>query len=100
MKIIRDGREYELTRQEMWDAFEEQQHKYDIDDVESVIHDTYDADDFFETFGITQEQAEANIDRIAYRKRKYQDEYDNHWDEAAKEAIEYYADEIKEQEAV
>ena len=95
MTIIRDGVEYTLTTLEMAQAYSEWQRVCDIADVKSVIFDSYDAEDFFETFGVTQEQAGQYAEQIAHRKREYQDEGGD-WIECARAAIEYYIDDIKE----
>ena len=36
MKIIRNGQEIELTREEMYDAYCEKQREYDMEDLENV----------------------------------------------------------------
>ena len=42
--------EIELTAQEMRDAYEEQQHKYDCDDVRTLFN-SFDDDDLIEDYG-------------------------------------------------
>lgn len=36
MKIIRNGKEFELTREEMYDAYCEKRREYDMEDLENV----------------------------------------------------------------
>jgi len=36
MKIIRDGKEFELTEQELFDAYREMEYRYDMEDLENV----------------------------------------------------------------
>lgn len=94
-----DGKTYtfELTEQEQRSCFEEQQRKYDENDVEYFIKDYFDdAKEFSEVFEMTPEQALSWKEKIASRKRKYQDEYGDIWSEAVRAAIEYYADDIRD----
>ena len=35
MKIIRNGQEFELTREELYDAYREMEHEYDMEDLET-----------------------------------------------------------------
>ena len=37
MKIIRNGQEIELTREEVYDAYCEKQREYDMEDLENVL---------------------------------------------------------------
>ena len=87
---------FKLSRTELWEAFIEEQHICDIEDVHSEIFDTHGAEDFKDYFGITQEQAEKHIEEIAGMKRKYQDGGED-WIWAARDAIMYYADDIRDE---
>ena len=105
MKIIRDGKEYELTHDELYMAYLEQEHEFDVNDVDSFIYDyEYNMDGdgekiFYNKYGITVERAKANIDRIAYEKRRNIDKYDMEWRDAVTEATRTIAEEINEEEA-
>lgn len=108
MKISRvinwEAVEIELTHDEIFMAYCEQEHKFDVDDVDTEL-DKYEGDGadgasaFLEEYGITVEQARRNIHRIAYEKRRNMDKYDMDWWYALMDAIRTIANEIKKQEA-
>lgn len=62
--------EYELTDDELYQAFLEQEHIFDKMDVECYISG-WDDEDVVDSFGITREQFENFTDAIAYRMRSY-----------------------------
>ena len=70
MKITRNGVDYELTEQEMIEAFYEQQNKFDMAYISGNLIDLYNDGDYDEI----QKQLLADQDlcsRVAYRYRKY-----------------------------
>ena len=94
MKIVRDGIWHTLTPQELYDAYEEQEHIYDCEDIrfqlDEMIGDI--------ECGETEEDEETKVIRAiasseemisdcAYRKRRMMDKYDVSWDYAVSEAI-------------
>lgn len=94
MKIIRDGKEIELTPNELFQAYEEQEHAFDKGDVESEL-DCFDDDYLIENYGMTREQIDVFIDEMAYRMRRYMDKYDMSFEYARDEAIRDVAKEYK-----
>lgn len=71
--------EFELTRAERWDVYEEAQHEFDKSDIDAVFDR--------EEYGVSESEADDLIDEMAWRMRKYIDKYDCHWDYARDEAI-------------
>ena len=95
MKIVRviNGveTEIELTDRELWEAYEEEQHKCDIADIDNYFED-YNDEDFaylMETYKVTREKIEELKEAMAYRYRKYRDNYDESWINDRDEAIRY-----------
>lgn len=87
MKIIRNGQEIELTNEELWRAYIEQEQKNFIEDVEQCMLD----------FALDTTNASIDKKAIANNARTYL--YDNdgyfeiYWD-VIKHAIEDYIEEI------
>lgn len=90
MKIKRtvNGKEmiFELTDNELFNAFEEQEHIWDVNAVEGYVS-LFDNDDYIETWGITKEQYEELVDEMAYRMRRYVLKYEMSEEYAQDEAI-------------
>ena len=83
MKIIRNGQEIELTKEELNEAYEEQQHILDIQNIQSNIEHYLDEDEY--------EQLRDNqefIEDAAYELRENLDRYGMEFDYAIKDAIE------------
>ena len=80
--------EIELTDRELWEAFEEEQHKCDIADIDTVFDEVED-DELMETYGKTLAELEELKEAMAYRYRKYRNEYDESWINDRDEAIRY-----------
>lgn len=95
VKIIRDGKEIELTSDELYQAYEEKQHLYDMMDIEFEL-DVYDDDELVEQYGMTREQLNKLVSEMAYRMRKYIDKYDMDFEDARVDAIKDIADEYGE----
>lgn len=70
--------EIELTDSELWEAFEEEQHKCDISDIDNAFEDLTDGD-LILTYGKTRSELEELEEDMAYRYRKYRDNYDESW---------------------
>ena len=83
MKIRRsingENMEIELTQAEMWSAYEEQQHKFDISDIDAVFD--------YEEYGFSEAEADGIIEEMACRMRRYIDKYDCDLAYARDEAI-------------
>lgn len=80
--------EIELTDRELWEAFEEEQHKCDIADIDTAFDEVED-DELIETYGKTLAEFEELKEAMAYRYRKYRNEYDESWIGDRDEAIRY-----------
>lgn len=90
MKIIRDGKEIELTQKEMQDAFYEVQDNYDREDIEEYFDQLSD-EDIMDAWGITREELNKQIPAIAHRYRKYRNDEDD-WMMCRDYAISYILD--------
>ncbi len=86
MKIIRDGKEIELTPNELYQAYEEQEHILDMEEVRFTL-DCYDDDYLAEEYGMTREQLDELVSEMAYRMRKYMDKYEMSMEYAKNDAI-------------
>ena len=80
--------EFELTDRELWEAYEEEQHKCDLSDIDGAFEDLSDAD-LMEMYGVTREKIEELREAMAYRYRRYRDNYDESWIYDRDEAIRY-----------
>ena len=78
--------EIELTDRELWRAFEEEQHKCDLSDIDSAFEDLTD-DELIEDYGKARGELEELMEAMAYRYRKYRDNYDESWIGDRDEAI-------------
>lgn len=90
MKINREinGKiyEFELTEQELYDAFAEQEFQFDLENVRNYFED-YTAEDFRDEYGITIEEAEEKFEDIAYQLRRNIDKYDMSFEYALPAAV-------------
>lgn len=93
MKITRNGEDYELTREELWKAFCEQQHLNDISDIDLNL-DSYLSEDDVEKV----EDNKEFFDEAAYALRSNLDELNMSFDSAISKAIEYAYDAFKAKE--
>ena len=67
MKIIRNGQEFELTTLEMYDAYREMEHKYDMEDLENVCE--------VSEYDLTDREKEVVVER--YRDRYESEDWFN-----------------------
>ena len=79
--------EFELTDYEMRQAYYEQEHICDVEDIKSYFEDFTD-EDFECNYGMTRQEVESKYDAIAYRMRKYLGD-DDSWTYSRDAAIEY-----------
>ena len=90
MKIMRiiNGveMEFELTYCELLEAYKEEQHKCDLSDIDNAFEDLTD-DELIEDYGKTLAELEELKEAMAYRYRKYRDNYDESWINDRDEAI-------------
>lgn len=82
MKIIRNGNEYELTSDELYRAYLEQEHLYDRENIELNMQARLDAP-IYEAL----QDNDAFIEDAAYQLRRNQDEYDMDYESALDDAI-------------
>lgn len=80
--------EIELTQSELWKAFEEKQHKFDLEDIDSAFEDLTD-NELIEDYGKTRGELEELREAMAYRYRKYRNNHDESWIGDRDEAIRY-----------
>lgn len=83
-----DGKEYkfELTEQELRDAYAEQEAIYDEMNVKEYLF-PYDDEYFEQNYGLTVEQVEEKISEIAAELRRNLDKYDMRFEDAMDTAI-------------
>lgn len=77
----------ELTDEELFEAYLEKEHMFDIQDVTDMLNGMSDFD-INEYYGVTREEAVLLIDEIANEMRRDIDKYDMSWQNARDEAIE------------
>ncbi len=82
MKIIRDGKEIELTKDELYRAYIEQQEMYDIDNIRMNMENYLDEDEY-DKF----KNNEDFIFEAACQLRRNQDKYDMVYEYALEDAI-------------
>lgn len=84
----------ELTADERWQAYIEEEEQCDRDAVADYI-DEYDEEDFKNTYGIERSEAEERLDEIGSTLRRLVDKYDMSWEFAREEALNEWAKAIK-----
>ena len=85
MKIIRNNIEYELTEKELFEAYCEQEHLWDVSYVDAMLPEWGAAYD-----SIPEEILSEAIDDIAYRMRHFANKHDIHDYDALEMAINEY----------
>lgn len=78
--------EFELTQLEMYDAYEEQQHKFDIQDIDGFFC-SYNDDECVQEYGFSRAEIETMYEDMANRMRRYIDKYDCSWNYSRDTAI-------------
>lgn len=86
---------FELTSRELFDAYEEQQHKYDIQDIDDFFCWCNDDECIQEYYGFSRAEIETMYEDMACRMRRYMDKYDCTWDYSRDTAIREVLDERK-----
>lgn len=84
MDVIRDGKTYTLTSDELFDAYLEQERKFDIDSVINNM-ETYLDEDEIESY----KNNDVFIETVADEYRRQLDKYDADHEFAMKEAFEH-----------
>lgn len=87
MKIKRNGVEYELTKDELYAAFQERQHLDDVLNIDLNLRFYLSAEDFEKVKG-----SKEFLDDAAYTLRSNLDDLDMDFDVAVEKAIEYTLD--------
>lgn len=85
MQILRDGKKYELTETELFQAYKEQEHVYDKETILDEIR-WYD-DVIFKEYGLSRKQAYEFVDDMAYEYRLNMDKYGMDYEHAVPDAI-------------
>lgn len=93
MKIIRDGKEFELTREELFNAHAEQRWLFAVENIEMNM-ENYLEDDEYEILKDNREF----IEDAAHELIRNEDKYDMDYSEALKDAIEETKDRYLEAE--
>ncbi len=83
MKIIREGKEIELTREELFNAYLEQENLFDIQNIEDNMECYLDENEF----DILKDNKDF-IEETANELRRNQDKYDMDYENAIREAFE------------
>ncbi len=83
MKIIREGKEIELTKEELFNAYLEQENLFDVQNIEDNMECYLDEDEFDMLKG-----NENFIEEAANELRRNQDKYDMDYENAIREAFE------------
>lgn len=86
MTIERNGQLIELTADELLTAYYEQEHNYDVQDVEDEIETCTD-DELLDMYGAKREDLLPLVDEMAYRKRRNIEKYEMEWFDAVAHAI-------------
>lgn len=89
MTIKRNGKEIRLTRAELYEAYFEQQHIFDVEDVAEILSEYENNDDeeiFEKEYGMTIEDVWDNMDAVANLKRSFVDGGLN-WRDAVEHAL-------------
>ena len=90
MIILRDGKAYKLTSDELYKAYREQELNYDIDDVYNELEAIVSADVDEEAYVEAARRVLVSEDLLrdaAYQKRRNMDKYGLSWNDATIEAV-------------
>lgn len=82
MIIVRDGVNIELTSQEVFSAYEEQEHIFDVQDVSDELHSIVSADVDEEEYVAAAKrilESQELLNSCAYDHRRNIDKYDMDW---------------------
>lgn len=95
-KIPNSNKEMEitLTSAELSEAYYEQEHEFDKRDIINEIE----SEDFEADYKCSVETAMKYVDEMAYRKRKYIDDYGAYWSDAVRDAINEILEENSEED--
>ena len=89
-RLIKESEvEIELTSDELFRAYSEQEHKFDIDDIFEELETGDEDTDNYNDIPIAW--LKENVSEIAYLKRRNIDKYGLEWREAVRQAINDYA---------
>ncbi len=87
MKIIRNGIEIELSAEERQDAYYEQQHEFDCEDVKGDLEGRVAGGDDSAKYAQQFLDDPYKLNVIATDKRRNMDKYDMSWEDATQKAI-------------
>lgn len=83
MKIIREGKEIELTREELFNAYMEQENIFDIQNIEDNMKKYLEESEY----GLLKDNKQF-VEEAASELRRNQDKYDMDYENAIREAFE------------
>lgn len=90
MTIVRDGKTFELTDRELSEAYFEQEHLFDIEDVQGELESIVSADVDEEEYVAAAQRILNSLELLsdcARDKRRNTDRYGMAWDAATTEAV-------------
>ena len=95
IKRVINGVEMEITLNsiELWDAYMEKQHEYDLEDIENYL-EYYTEDEIMQEYGVTIDKFHSLKEEMACLYRKYRDN-DESWARDRDEAVEYILSECR-----
>lgn len=100
MKIKRtiNGQEYEfqLTQQELYSAYSEQEHQYDQEDIRGEFEEQ-EPWEIYGNYGIAAKYLSELVPQMAYEKRRLIDKYGMNWETACGEAIRTVVSDYKQE---
>lgn len=79
-------RPIELTADELYQAYLEQEHKFDVMDIEDILDQLTD-EECLDMYDVEKSVLIDYVDEIAEKKRRNMDKYDLSWETARDEAI-------------
>lgn len=77
---------FELTNEELYNAFREQEFRFDRNDIEDYFY-AFDEDELQEEYDMSRAEIEELFDDMAHEMRRNMDKYEMSWDYARDHAI-------------
>lgn len=77
---------FELTPNELYQAYAEQENIYDAQDIENKVVEMTD-EEIVAAYGVTRQVWEELVPAMAYEKRRLMDKYGMDWETACDDAI-------------
>ena len=98
MKITREGKTYELTRDELYAAFVEMRDIFDVEEIRNELDNRMNGDDPAEAEAAEKAMANTELlEELAEQLRDYLDYYDVNYRSAVEQAADCAIDRMKEE---